>query len=41
MALGQKDTEYDKYKTPFVDMRIGDAKGQNMIDLPPSVARLL
>jgi len=41
MAFGVNDTEYDKYKTPFVQIQVGDAKGKDMIPLPPSVARLL
>jgi len=41
MALGKKDNQYDKFKTPFFKIRIGDAGGNNMVDLPPSLTRLV
>lgn len=41
MALGKKDTQYDKFKTPFFKIRIGDAGGNNMVDLPPSLLKLV
>lgn len=34
-------TGYSNYRTPFIRVSIGDAKGKNLQPLPPSVARLL
>lgn len=41
MALDKKDYQYDKFKTPFFQIRIGDAGGNDMVDLPPSLMGLV
>lgn len=33
--------EYDKFKTPFFEISIGDSQGSNMTALPPQLARLV
>lgn len=34
-------TDYSKFRTPFVEISIGDTKGSNMKPLPPQIARLI
>lgn len=41
MAIGQQDFQYDKFKTPFYKLEVGDASGTNMVVLPPSLHRLV
>lgn len=41
MAIGQKDFQYDKFKTPFFQIEVGDADGKNTLLLPPSLHKLV
>ncbi len=41
MAFGVLDSQYDKFRTPYIKIRIGDAKGANMVELPPSILGLV
>jgi len=41
MAIGQKDFQYDKFKTHFFQIEVGDAAGNNMTLLPPTLHKLV
>lgn len=41
MTLGIVDSDYDKFRTPFFEIKIGNASGKNMQDLPPSIIKLV
>lgn len=41
MTLGVVDSDYDKFKTPFFEVKIGNAAGKNMQELPSSIAKLI
>lgn len=41
MALGKNDTQFDKFKTPFYVIRVGNSDGKNMVPLPPTLSKLI
>ena len=41
MAFKVPDSEYDKFKTPYLEIRIGNAKGGELHSLPESILRLI
>lgn len=41
MALGVLDSQYDKFRTPYFKIKIGDAAGKNLVEMPPSLLRLV
>lgn len=41
MALGSNDNQYDKFKTPFFEIKIGSASGKNLTKLPSSLIKLV